>query len=147
MYLKTKCIVSYLKYTKMYSSEIILIFLLMLKKVAVFNIVVETVMHLFRILWWLESSKEQYLFEIEIFCETVYMSLLSRLLYLIHPSIKLLMYITLWPPTLCWYLTVCWYFVEALSLFLHTHCEISRGSYEPSQLSQLAMQLSFGHIT
>ncbi len=71
MYLKTKCIVSYLKYKKMYSSEIILIFLLMLKKVAVFNIVVETVMHLFRILWWLERSKEQYLFEIEIFCETV----------------------------------------------------------------------------
>ncbi len=72
MYLKTKCIVSYLKYTNIYSSEIILIFLLiMLKKVAVLNIVVETVMHLFRILWWLESSKEQYLFEIEIFCETV----------------------------------------------------------------------------
>ncbi len=72
MYLKTKCIVSYLKYTKMYSSgNHSNISSYMLKKVAVFNIVVETVMHLFRILWWLESSKEQYLFEIEIFCETV----------------------------------------------------------------------------
>ncbi len=41
----------------------------MLKIGVQLNIFTETVMHYFvRILWWIERSKEQHLFEIEIFC-------------------------------------------------------------------------------
>ncbi len=45
----------------------------MLKTVVLLNTLVETVhyysTHFFRILWWTEHSKEQHLFEIEIFCK------------------------------------------------------------------------------
>ncbi len=40
----------------------------MLKTVVLLNIFVETVIH-FR--WWIESSKEQHSFEIEIFCNII----------------------------------------------------------------------------
>ncbi len=58
-------------------SEIILICWLLLKKhfllsmlkiVVLLDIFVETLIKKIKILWWIESSKGQYLFEIEIFC-------------------------------------------------------------------------------
>jgi len=52
----------------------------MLKTVVLHNM--ET-MNFFRILWWIETSKEQHLFEIEMFCNII--SLLSLLINLMHP--------------------------------------------------------------
>ncbi len=45
----------------------------MLKTVVLQNIFVETMInfYIFRILWLIESSKEQFLFEIEIFCNII----------------------------------------------------------------------------
>ncbi len=41
-------------------------------KTVLLHIFVESVMHyFFRILWWLEGSKEQHLFELEIICNII----------------------------------------------------------------------------
>ncbi len=40
----------------------------MLKTVVLLNIFVETNIYILIILWWIESSKEHHLFEIEIYC-------------------------------------------------------------------------------
>ncbi len=45
------------------------------------NIIVETVILFFRMLWWTESSKEQNLFEIEITLEMLLLSLLINVMY------------------------------------------------------------------
>ncbi len=43
----------------------------MLKTFVLLNIFVEAVIIFFRILWWMEISKEQQLYEIQIFCNII----------------------------------------------------------------------------
>ncbi len=45
--------------------------LLLKKHVLLLSVFVETMSHLFLILRWIESSEEQHVFEIEIFCNII----------------------------------------------------------------------------
>ncbi len=62
------------------------------KKCVLLNMFVETMIIVFRIFWWKETSKEQCLFEIDIFCKIMNISLLSLLINLLTKSYETILF-------------------------------------------------------
>ncbi len=66
----------------------------------------ESAIHFFRLLWWIQSSEGQHLFEMEIFCNIWNVFVVNK----VPCWIKLLIYLkkSYWPQTCVWYmLCVC----------------------------------------